>query len=73
MPLLTVKFLVLCGGDVRCRCCGEVYRAVMESAAPRKTCGRCMSLAFPAAMREKPDNLSMEFEILDLGMEGQVA
>jgi len=54
MSVLTVKFLILCGNSARCCCCGEVYWAATESISPFETCGRCMSLAFPAPMREEP-------------------
>ena len=44
---ITVGFLRLCGSDVKCLCCGQIYRSAMEKLTPQGICGRCFQAAFP--------------------------
>lgn len=48
---ITVGFLRLCGSDVKCLCCGQIYRSAMEVVSPG-ICGRCFQVAFPSPFLE---------------------
>lgn len=48
----TVKFLRLCGKNVKCAGCGVIYRSAMEEAYPLGLCGRCVVVAWPTPLRD---------------------
>jgi hypothetical protein len=48
----TVKFLRLCGKDVRCAGCGKTYWSAMEETYPLGLCGPCVVVAWPAPLRD---------------------